>query len=322
MKILHGLNGLRQLPPGAILSIGNFDGVHVGHQHIMRTAGEFLHQTGGAGVAVVTFEPHPLTVLRPELAPPRITPLELKQKLLADLGADYLVILPPTHDVLDLAAEKFWEILRDDVRPTHLVEGGQFNFGKDRRGTIDRLREWSAGTEVKLHVIDPVSAGLLDMQLVAVSSSVIRWLIAHGRMRDAAICLGRAYVMEGQVVKGHQRGRTIGVPTANLACADQIIPADGVYAGRCAVDGRVYPAAISIGNLPTFDDGQFQIEAHLVGFDGDLYDRTLRLEIIDWIREQRKFLGIDALKARIRQDIVVAVEHVNCQPHIPIAVLT
>ena len=151
---------------------------------------------------VVTFEPHPLTVIKPELAPPRLTPPAVKRARLAEAGIDDYVILPPTHDVLDLPAEEFWRILKDEVRVAHLIEGQSFNFGKDRRGTIQRLREWSAGTNVKLQVVEPVSVALLDMQIAPVSSSLIRWLIGHGRVRDAAICLGRPYVLEGTVVKG------------------------------------------------------------------------------------------------------------------------
>src|SRR5690606_35341648 len=132
-----------------------------------------------------------------------------------------------------------------------------------------------------------------------VSSSLIRWLITHGRVRDAAVCLGRPYTLRGVVIKGHQRGRTIGIPTANLDCDDQLVPADGVYAGRCTVAGRCYSAAVSIGTMPTFGPNARQIVAYLIGFHGDLYVRTLDLEILDWLREQRRFDGIDALKAAI-----------------------
>jgi riboflavin kinase/FMN adenylyltransferase len=213
------------------------------------------------------------------------------------------VILPPSKDVLGLSAEEFWGILRDEVRPAHLVEGSTFNFGKDRRGTIQRLREWSAGTSVALHVVDAVSVPLLDLQIVPVSSSIIRWLLANGRVRDAAICLGRPYLIEGQVVEGHRRGAKLGVPTANLCCIDQLIPADGVYAGRTLVDGKTYSAAVSIGKAPTFGDEQRQVEAHLIGFSGDLYGRTMQLELLDWIRDQMRFPGIEKLKEQIARDV-------------------
>jgi riboflavin kinase/FMN adenylyltransferase len=161
---------------------------------------------------------------------------------------------------------------------------------------------------VRLQVIDPVSAVLTDLTVVPVSSSLIRWLLANGRCRDAAVCLGRPYVLEGVVVEGFKRGRTIGTPTANLRVADQLIPPDAVYAGRCAVGGRVYPAAVSIGKMPTFGDQlPHQLEAYLVGFEGDLYGKTLRVELIDYLREQWKFSGVEQLKRQIARDVEVAV---------------
>jgi len=292
------------------MSIGNFDGLHLGHRKILETMKSFRHRDGASDetsrLAVVTFEPHPLTVLRPELAPPRLTPPALKETMLREASVDDYVILPPSPSVLNLRAEDFWAILRDEVKPAHLVEGSTFNFGKDRGGTIARLREWSVGTSVQLHVIDGVSVPLLDLQIVPVSSSIIRWLLANGRVRDAAICLGRPYLLEGPVVEGHHRGRSIGIPTANLRCDDQMIPADGVYAGRCTIDGAIYPAAVSIGKTPTFGDQQRQVEAHLIGYEGDLYGRTLHLELLDWLRDQMRFPGVARLKEQLARDVVQA----------------
>src|SRR5262245_51990889 len=267
MNVHHGINGLKQVQDGAVLSIGNFDGMHLGHRRIIETMKRVRAQ--GAGVIVATFEPHPLTVLRPQLAPPRLSPEPIKRQLLEEAGVDELVVFPPTRDVLDLTAEQFWAILRDEVKPSHIVEGSSFNFGKGRGGTIEKLREWSAASNGQLHVIDAVEVPLLDLQIVQVSSSLIRWLISYGRVRDAAICLGRPYVLHGSVIRGHGRGRTIGVPTMNLDVRDQLVPAEGVYVGRCTIDSKTYPAAVSIGTTPTFGDGRLQIEAHLIGFSGD-----------------------------------------------------
>ena len=172
---------------------------------------------------------------------------------------------------------------------------------------------------MNLGIVEAVSVPLLGLQIVQVSSSLIRWLLSHGRVRDAAICLGRPYVLEGPVIKGQQRGRTIGVPTANLQCADQLIPADGVYAGRVMVEAIVYPAAVSIGTMPTFGDNQRQIEAHLIGFDGDLYDRTIRVELVDWIRDQRKFGDIDGLKTQLTKDLMESSRRRFLEPARPIA---
>ena len=305
MNVREGIEGLRELPGGAVLSVGNFDGIHLGHRRLLESAMRLRSEAGGS-VAVVTFEPHPLTVLRPQLAPPRLTAPAVKRKLLEDAGVDEYVVLPPRPEVLNLSAEDFWAIVRDQVRPAHMIEGRTFNFGKGRGGNIDRLREWALKSDVKLHVFDPVTVPLLDLSVVPVSSSLIRWLLAWGRVRDAAICLGRAYSLCGKVIKGFQRGRRIGIPTANVACDDQLIPMDGVYVGRCTVSGTTYPAAASIGNQPTFEQQRHQVEAHLVGFDGDLYDSTIELELVDWIRDNRKFDGIDALKAQLARDIATA----------------
>ncbi len=319
MNTQHGLDALRRLPPGSVLSIGNFDGLHLGHREILRTASALRASSPPSRLAVATFEPHPLTVLRPDRAPPRLTPPDRKRDLLEQAGVDEYVVLPPTPDVLNLTAEQFWQVLRDEARPAHLVEGESFNFGKGRGGSIDRLREWTAGSPVRLHVVPPVTVALLDLQIVPASSSLVRWLVAHGRVRDAAICLGRPYELVGPVVKGHQRGRTIGMPTANLDCGDQLVPADGVYAGRCDVGGRVYPVALSVGTMPTFGANARQVEAHLAGFEGDLYGQSLGVEVLDWLREQRKFKGIDALKAQLAQDVRDVMARAGLSPETPVA---
>ena len=311
MQILEGLDGFRQLPAGGVVSIGNFDGVHRGHARLLQMC-RTLRANGG--LSVITFEPHPLTVLRPDEAPPRLTPVALKRAFLADLGVDHLIELAPTPEVLDLSAEQFWQLIRDQVRPAHMVEGPTFNFGKGRGGNIATLRQWATQAGVQLHVADRVSAVLLNLAVVPVSSSIIRWLLSNGRVREAAICIGRPYALEGPVVTGFQRGRQIGVPTANLQIGGQVVPADGVYAGRASVDGTTYPAAVSIGTLPTFEENVRQIEAHLIGFTGDLYHRPLRIELIDWLRDQVRFDGIDALKAQIELDLEVVQERVAFNP--------
>ena len=316
MKIHNGIDGLKNLPAGLALSIGNFDGLHLGHRRLIDIAKSLQPSTG---VAIATFEPHPLTVLAPEHAPPRLSPTQLKIDLLRAAGVDHLVILPPTPSLLNLTAEEFWHILRDETRPAYLIEGDSFNFGKNRGGNIDRLREWSTGTNIQLRIVDPVQVPLLDLKVTPISSSLVRWLIVGGRVRDAAICLGQPYTLEGTIVKGFQRGRTIGIPTANLDCGEQLLPAEGVYVGRCNVEGVDHPAAVSIGRLPTFEEDQLQVEAHLIDFTGDLYGKTLRLQVLDWIRDQRKFPGIQALKTQLARDIEWTRSRSHLDPSRPIA---
>ncbi len=320
MQLREGIAGLATLPPGMVMSVGNFDGLHLGHRKIFELCRR-LKSADAMGIAVVTFEPHPLTVLRPEYAPPRLAPLAMKRELLADAGIDYLVELPPTAEVLNVTAEEFWAVLRDQTRPSHLIEGATFTFGHARAGTIDRLSEWCKSSPIKLHEIEGVSAPLLDMQVAPVSSSLIRWLLAQGRARDAAICLARPYTLRGPVVKGFQRGRTIGVPTANLLVTEQLIPAEGVYAARCTIDGVTYPAALSIGTMPTFGDHPPQVEAHLIGFDGDLYDRTIDVEVIDWLRDQRKFPDLAILQEQLAKDIAAAQKRLTIDSTRPVASL-
>jgi riboflavin kinase/FMN adenylyltransferase len=321
MQIRQGLDGLRSLAPGGVLSIGNYDGLHRGHRRLLEVAGRLRPRSGSERVAVVTFEPHPLTVLRPELAPPRLTPPAIKQALLEAAGADDYVILPPAPEVLNLTAERFWSILTEQVRPTHLVEGSSFHFGKGRGGTIQRLRQWclAPGCTIELHALDAVSVALLDLTVVPVTSSLIRWLLAYGRARDAAICLGRPYALRGEVIRGFGRGRQMGVPTANLRCEEQLIPGDGVYAARCTIDGAAHAVALSIGSLPTFEQRQYQVEAHLIDFAGDLYGRTIEVEVIDWLREQQKFPSVDALKQQIERDLAEARERSTRAAERPIA---
>ena len=300
MREHDGIDGLGRLPPGTVLSVGNYDGVHRGHRRLLEAARSLA---GPAGVAVVTFEPHPLTVLRPEQAPPRLTPLPLKRDALARCGVDHLAVLPPTPEVLGLSAEAFWHLLRDSVRPTHVIEGPTFIFGQGRGGTMDKLRAWAAGTGVQIHTVEPVAVPLLDLHVPPVSSTLVRWLLINGRARDAAIALGHPYTVRGVVVQGFQRGRTIGVPTANLDCGEQLIPAEGVYVGRSTIGDTTYPAAVSIGRLPTFGDDRLQLEVHLVGFDGDLYGQTVDVELLDWVREQWRFPDVTALKRRLLVDV-------------------
>jgi len=303
VQIYHGLEQLDQLPAGAAVTIGNFDGLHLGHQRSM-AIGRQLKQTGQtSALVVVTFEPLPLTVLRPAEAPPRITPWPIKQRLLAEAGVDAVLLLKPESRVLGMSAQDFWAIIRDQLRPQHLIEGPTFRFGKGAAGTVKSLAQWSIGSGVILHVVPSVDVALLNMEMSRISSSLARFLIVNGRVRDAALCLGRPFALAGTVVEGYRRGRTIGVPTANLDAGEQIIPADGVYTARCTIAGKMYPTALSIGTTPTFQGPQRrQIEAHLIGFNGDLYGQMIEIDVIDWLRDQRKFPSVDELKQQLAND--------------------
>jgi riboflavin kinase / FMN adenylyltransferase len=324
-----GLAALRAMGPGAVVTIGNFDGVHLGHRELLRRARLAAGERGGGGagggggggggrVVAVTFEPHPATVIRPGSAPLRLTPLDLRKRLLLEAGADEVIVVPPTPAVLGIEAEDFFAILRDESRVSHLVEGENFCFGRNRRGTMDRLGEWTKSAGIGLTVVGAVEVALLDMTVVGVSSSLIRTLAGYGRVREAGICLGSPLPLVGRVVEGFRRGRTIGFPTANLSCDGNVVPGDGVYAARARVDGVVYPVALNVGPMPTFGETPRQIEAHLVGFAGDLYGRELELEVVDFLRDIRRFPGVEALKGQLRRDVGLAVELSGRALHQPI----
>jgi len=300
MIVSEGLNALRALPPDSVMSIGNYDGVHLGHRAIIA----HMNALPGTGErVVVTFEPHPLTVLRPHLAPPRLSTTQTKFRLLSEQGIGRTIVLPPSDDVLGLRAEDFWKILRDEARPRHIVEGNAFNFGKGRGGTIDQLQQWAVGSGIDVHRLGNTECVLNDRSIVPLSSSVVRWLLAHGRVEDARICLGRGYDVTGKVIAGFQRGRTINVPTANLEVADQLIPGDGVYAGHCVVDNQTFRAAINIGTAPTFAEQKHQLEVHLLNFSGNLYGQNLTVFFDHWLRDQMKFPNVDALVSQLQRDI-------------------
>lgn len=300
MKLLHSIDALDALPAGSVAVIGNFDGVHVGHQKLLRLARD---SAAGRSLVVVSFEPHPLTVLRPELSPPVLTPLRIKTELLASLGVNQMILLRPEPAILKLAAHDFYRLLVDRGRVAHLVEGSDFSFGAGRSGTIENLREWTAADSIKLTVVEPVEVTLTDGSIVPARSTLVRWLLFRGRVADAARCLGRPFELLGTVVAGERRGRTIGFPTANLDCGTQIVPAEGVYAGVLHVDDRRFPAAVSVGTKPTFGVDQVTVEAHLLDASIDLYDKTVRLELHAWVRDQYRFPGVDALKSQLARDI-------------------
>lgn len=314
-EVHEGLDSLRRLSPGAVATIGNFDGMHVGHSKLIQQALDLCLQNAKTTspyrpLVAITFEPHPLTVLRPELAPPRLTSVSEKLRLLKAAGVHEVVILPPTPDVLGLTAEDFWAILRDESKISALVEGDNFAFGKARGGNIQSLTQWSHRDNLRLMVVDSVKVPLSDMLLAPVSSSLVRWLLHHGRVRDAHACLGRPYCLTSMVEAGNQRGRLLGFPTANLANVDQMLPGDGVYAAwvktsanQIENSGR-FISAVSIGRNPTFNGQQRLVEAHLIGFEGNLYGQSLEVEFVDWIRAQEKFSGVEALKAQLHRDLV------------------
>ena len=296
-------------------------GVHLGHARLIHRAREAVGEMlgGGAGAAAgaggrvvaLAFDPHPLTVLRPEAAPPRLSRFEQRVSWLLDAGADEVRRLRPTGDFLSQSPEAFVEAIVAEHRPDFIVEGSDFQFGRARAGSVATLRELESRLGYRTIEVETVTAALANQQTVDVSSTITRWLVERGRMRDVAVVLDRPYELNGTIVSGDRRGRDLGIPTANLDAEDLALPADGIYAGRArrlaTGDEPLswYPAAVSVGTKPTFGECPRTCEAHLLGYDGPLddYGWTISLQVTDWIRDQVRCPDETSLVAQIRRDI-------------------
>ena len=285
-----------------VMAIGNFDGVHVGHQTLLRTAREIAEPLG-ARVLAVTFEVHPLSVLRPNEAPGMLMHRDQRLAALQDAGADEVRWLRADAETLGMLPQQFIEGIVQEHQPRAIVEGPNFRFGRNRAGGPETLEGMGLELGFEARIIDRVLVTLRDKTQAAVSSTLVRWMVDHGRITDARLCLGRPFTMRGKVVVGERRGRTIGVPTVNLDTGGQLLPADGVYAGHADVDGVRHAAAISVGVKPTFADRGRLVEAHLLDYDGDLYDQTLDLAFERWLRDQQAFPSLEVLTGQLRSDI-------------------
>jgi riboflavin kinase/FMN adenylyltransferase len=291
-------------PPGwrvPAVAVGNFDGVHRGHQALVAEA---RVQAAGGPVVVLTFDPHPSRVVDPARAPATLMTLEQKAEALAALGVDHVAVLRFTPARAAASPEAFaQEVLRDALAAAVVVVGGNFRFGRDRTGDVTTLQRLGASLGFRVATVPPVlHAG------TPISSSRIREALARGEVEEAGALLGRPYAVEGPVVRGDGRGRTIGIPTANVASVNEILPRPGVYAGwlRERGDGVRRAAAVNVGRRPTFGGTTVTVEAHVLDFEGDLYGRDVRVEFTDRLREEQAFPGPEALVARIREDVAEA----------------
>ncbi|HEX7596621.1 MAG TPA: bifunctional riboflavin kinase/FAD synthetase [Polyangia bacterium] len=289
------------------VAIGNFDGVHHGHQALIVEAGRLGHAAGNEAV-VLTFDPHPARFFAPTLAPPMLMSLDRRLELLGAAGADVVVVEPFTADFSALPAERFVaEVLRADLGARHVVVGYDFSFGARRMGNAALLKTLGAQLGMGVTIVQPVM-----VEGLVCSSTKIREFVLEGRVEGAALLLGRPYETTGPVVHGLHRGRTLGFPTANLESETELLPKPGVYAAwACSADGTRpdrWRAAVSIGSNPTFvaEGGTLPavtVEAHLLDFEGDLYGTRLRLEYVGRLRDQRSFPSVDELLAEIKRDI-------------------
>jgi riboflavin kinase/FMN adenylyltransferase len=313
MRVLRQVSEFEPIKAGCVLTIGNFDGVHVGHQEILRTARR-LARDRGTEMVVMTFEPHPVAVLHPEDAPGVLTPLPLKLRLLRDFVDHWVIVLEDSRDLLHLSPTDFVEkFLLAAVQPAVLVEGDDFHFGAARAGDVQMLAELGRDRGFEVVVVPPQQIELATGQTLRVSSTIIRYMLEGGHVADAALALSRPYRLTGPVVSGWGRGRKLGFPTLNLGKPAQIIPAEGVYAGRVEIapaqeelleEHEQLPAVFSIGQARTFgEEHPLLIEAHLlVGDVGDLTGRWMAMDFVQRLRSQHKFASPQELVAQIARD--------------------
>jgi riboflavin kinase/FMN adenylyltransferase len=301
-KNAHDLDSLPVSLRGCVLSIGIFDGVHLGHRRILETA-RALAAPIGAPVVAMTLEPPPETLLEGAGALQRLAPPRQKNLLLLEAGADAVVEARVNEAFLSLAAQAFVErILLGKLAPRHVVEGPDFLFGRGRKGNVDFLRQAGAAGGFEVHVAEPATVEL-DGRQERVSSTLIRRLVSDGSVAGAARCLGRPFALYGPVVRGAGAGRALGFPTVNVARGEQVLPADGVYAGRATLGEREYPAAISVGTRPTMGGSPRGVEAFLLDARGDFYDQFLRLDFVQRLRGQERYNSVQALKDQIAKDV-------------------
>jgi riboflavin kinase/FMN adenylyltransferase len=298
MQVIRALDRYPRDPAPSVVAQGTFDGIHLGHQAVIRLAVERARALAVTAV-VVTFDPHPVAVLRPREAPPPLLPLEERLELIAGLGPEATLVLPFTPELARVEARDFvQEVLLERLRAREIVVGFNHTFGQGARGTPALLAEVTAGAGVRVHVVPLLRAGG-----VAVSSSSVRAALRQGDVATARTLLGRPYALRGVVARGAARGRGLGFPTANLPAPPGLLLADGVYAAWAAWEGHRAPAVVNVGVRPTFDGADRVVEAHLLGVTAELYGHPLQLAFVARIRDERRFASPEALRRRIEEDI-------------------
>jgi riboflavin kinase/FMN adenylyltransferase len=320
MDIIESIADFESFPPGWALTIGNFDGVHLGHQQIITLAADNRKQRNLPGLALMTFHPHPLAVLHPRHAPEILTPMPLKRHLLRTAGIDRLILIKDTFSLLNLSPKDFIdEFLVRSIKPALVVEGPDFKFGYGRSGDIDALRRFGALRDFDVVIAPPKQISLASGDTKICSSSAIRDLLRSGEVSSAYAMLGRNYRLIGTTIPGRGIGRQLGFPTANIEPLEQMVPAEGVYAGLVAIaddpdsaaaQTKSKPAAFSIGRAKTFlSDHPLLIEAHILNENlPDLTGKWLAMDFVQRIRPQQRFDSRQALQQQITADCRAAAQ--------------
>jgi len=297
MKLLYTLHQLPAELRGGALAIGNFDGVHRGHAHLLSRL-KSLAQTIEGPAIVLTFDPHPVRVLNPAKAPTPLTWTDRKAELIGACGIDVVIAYPTDRELLALSYDEFFrEIVEQKIGAHAMVEGPNFFFGRDRQGDVVKLDELCRSATVRLEIVEPIQ---IDGEYI--SSSRIRGLIGAGQVGLARTMLTQPYRLRGLVTRGDRRGRELGFPTANLSAVETLVPRAGVYAGRTQLENSKYWSAIHIGPSPTFSETS-KIEVHLLDFEGSIYGKSIEVEFFEPLRGARKFTSADELRRQLKQDI-------------------
>jgi riboflavin kinase/FMN adenylyltransferase len=302
MKIIENIE-LVEIPiKNAVITIGNFDGVHIGHQALLQTVVEKAHNIGGTAVAL-TFDPHPMRVFSANGYPPLITLKEQKSELIERTGIEVLLQIPFTLEFAAISPRSFVEdLLIRRIGMKALVVGKDYTFGRNREGNLDLLNKWAPELGFDLIEVDWIQStnGLSER----ISSTRVRELVIEGRMEEAKKLLGRHYQIRGLVASGRNRGgRLLGFPTANINLQDELSPKQGIYAVTVEHGGKFYKGVANIGYSPTFDDHIFTVEVHILDFKKNIYDDLIRVNFIQRLRDEIKFKNVEALAAQIQVDI-------------------
>ena len=307
MKIFDHLDKIREPFKNAVITIGNFDGVHIGHQALFHEVIEMAETVGGTSIAM-TFEPHPIRVLKQNGHPPLITLYEQKAELINRTGIDVLICIPFSKSFAALSADQFIrELLVKKIGMKAIVVGEDYSFGKNREGNIDLLKSYGPdlGFEVIVARWIKMSKGFTDR----ISSTKIRELVMDGHMAEAEKMLGRNYQIRGIVVIGRDRGaKVLGIPTANINLHDELCPKTGIYAVTVECRGNQHNGVANIGYSPTFEDHEFTVEVHILDFNDNIYGEKIRVNFIKRIRDEIKFSNIQELIDQIQKDIAAARE--------------
>jgi riboflavin kinase/FMN adenylyltransferase len=305
MKIIDRLENITQPFKNAVITIGNFDGVHIGHQALFHEVIEKADAIDGTSIAM-TFDPHPIRVLQKNNIPPLITLQEQKTELIERSGMEVLICIPFTKQFASLSAEDFIKnLLVDKIGMKAIIVGGDYTFGKNREGNLALLKSFAFQLGYEVIVADWIKAA----QNVSdrISSTKIRELVMAGNIEPANKMLGRHYQIRGRVVKGRDRGgKLLGIPTANINLQDELCPKTGIYAVTVEYNNRIHKGVANIGYSPTFDDNEFTVEVHLLDFAENIYDEKIRVNFIERIRDEKKFADISELKEQINQDVKAA----------------